>query len=88
MFEQGFLFSLGFASGCSVFSFLFVGTVVLFEQFHKFLQKPKKRNGTIDIRQWQRRAPATRDAGGFPACRLVVRRFTKSNEKGRLGWVI
>jgi hypothetical protein len=61
MFEQGFLFSLGFASGCFVFSFLFVGTVVSFERFRKLFQKPKKMNGTIDIRQWQRRAPATRD---------------------------
>lgn len=62
MFQQGFLFSLGFAFGCFVFSSLFVGTIVAFEHLRKLFQKPRQMDGAIDIRQWQHRIPAKRNA--------------------------
>ncbi|MEI9979971.1 MAG: hypothetical protein WDN23_13420 [Edaphobacter sp.] len=53
MFWQGFLFSLGFASGCFVFTVFFIGTAVAIEQLSELFKKPRKMNGTINIRQWQ-----------------------------------
>jgi hypothetical protein len=58
MFQQGILFSLGFASGCLVFCFLLV---VAFEHFRQFSQKPRKTDRAVDIRQWQQRTASTRE---------------------------
>ncbi len=62
MFWQGFIFSLGFTCGCVVFSVLLVGTVLAIEQLREFFQKPRKMDGTINIRQWQQRAQVRRNA--------------------------
>jgi hypothetical protein len=60
MFQQGFLFSLGFASGCLVFCFFLAGMVVAFERFCQFFEKSRMLEQTVDIRRWQQRTPETR----------------------------